>query len=437
MSESFFEARRTRAREKLGARGALLLFATRVMHRNSDVEHEYRADSDVLYLTGFEEPAAAVLLLNAHERVRFVLFVRPRDPEHERWDGPRAGTEGALARYGCDAAHSIDELDDRLVEYLAGHDELFYSLGRSRENDERVLRVLGRVRAKARKSGVWPERVTEANVVLAPLRFRKGPEEIATMRAAAEITREGFLRAMQLSRAGTTEGAIEGALREVFRREGSERMAYAPIVASGPNACVLHYRANNRRIGENELLLIDAGCELGGYASDVTRTFPVSGRFTPPQRAIYDLVLRAQRAAHDAVRPGQTLEDVHRASVETLTDGLCALGLLSGDRDVLRHEEAHKRYFMHGTSHWLGLDVHDVGRYYRDGSAVTLEPGVVLTLEPGLYVSPDDEAAPPEFRGIGVRIEDDVVVTEQGCTVLTHDIPKEPEALEALLGARG
>jgi Xaa-Pro aminopeptidase len=431
-----FHERRARALAAMGEHAIAVIPAAPVFIRNNDVEHEYRPDSDLFYLTGFAEPESVLLLMNGHPEHRCVLLVRPRDPHGELWDGPRAGVEGAVAQFGADAAFPISELDQRLVEYLAGHTRLYFALGRDRALDDRVLAAIARVRARSRKGGAWPTEIVEPATVLHELRWTKSDAEVEIMRRGAEITRDAFGRAFAAARPGRGEYEVEGVLRGAFRAGGAERPAYAPIVASGANACVLHYTANNRRMEDGDLLLVDAGAEFGGYACDVTRTFPVGGRFTPAQRRIYQLVLDAQLAAIDRVRPGATLEEVHGRAVEVITEGLVALGILQGEPAQLIRDEAHKRYFMHGTSHWLGMDVHDVGRYYVGGGPRALAPGCVLTVEPGVYIAPDDDRAPPEYRGIGVRIEDDVACTETGRRVLTFDIPKHVDELEALLGCR-
>jgi Xaa-Pro aminopeptidase len=431
-----FRERRERFMAAIGPRAVAVLPSARVFYRNNDVEHEYRPDSDFYYLTGFDEPDAVLVLRPEHAEQRAVLFVRPRDPAHEVWDGPRAGVEGAVARHGADAAYPIDELDTRLPELLAGRARMYYALGADRAFDDRVLRALGAARYRARKRGTWPTEIVEPGTELHEMRLRKSEAELAIMRTAAEITRDAFARALAVARPGRYEHEVEAVLRGVFRARGAERPAYQPIVASGPNACVLHHRSNNRYIEDGDLLLIDAGAEFGCYASDVTRTFPVNGRFTAPQRAVYQLVLDAQLAAIGLIAPGATVDQVHRRAVEVLTAGLLALGLLKGELEQLIKDESYKRFYMHGTSHWLGMDVHDVGRYYLDADPRPLEPGCVITVEPGLYFAPHDETIPAEYRGIGVRIEDDVACTPGGFRVLTDDIPKQVDELEAILSRR-
>jgi Xaa-Pro aminopeptidase len=399
-----------------------VLPAAPVFLRNNDVEHEYRQDSDFFYLTGFDEPQS-VLVVDALAR-KTTLFVRPRDRDREVWDGPRAGIDGAMKAYGADEAFEIGELDEKLPTILENRRRVYYRLGRNRTFDDRLLAAIERVRGRQRTGATAPSEVADPAVILHEMRLSKSALEIETMRRAARITREAHELAMRRARPGMHEYEVEAMLVDTFRRHGSERPAYGSIVGSGPNACVLHYRKNDRRIEPGDLLLIDAGCEYGYYASDVTRTFPVGGTFSREQQAIYEVVLEAQTGGIAAVRPGTTLDAVHRLSVEVITRGLLRLGLISGSPEQIIETETYKRFFMHRTSHWLGMDVHDVGAYFVEGQPRSLKPGIVLTVEPGIYIAPDDSSVPPEWRGIGVRIEDDVVVTESNAEVLTAEIPK-------------
>jgi Xaa-Pro aminopeptidase len=399
-----------------------VLPATPVFVRNNDVEHEYRQDSDFFYLTGFDEPES-VVVLDAVER-KMTLFVRPRDPEREVWDGPRAGLDGAKATYGAHEAFAIGELDAKLPDLLQNRRRLVYRLARNRAFDDVVFTALDRVRARHRKGVTAPSEIIDPATILHEMRLRKRPGEVDAMRHAARITREAHETAMARARPGMHEYEVEALLIDTFRRRGSERPAYGSIVGSGPNACVLHYRKNDRRIDEGDLLLIDAGCEYAYYASDVTRTFPVGRTFSREQQAIYELVLEAQLKGIDATRTGTTLDAIHASTVDVITRGLVRLGLLSGEPEKLIETDAYKRFFMHRTSHWLGMDVHDVGTYFVDGKPRPLEDGMVITVEPGLYIAPGDTTVPPEWRGIGVRIEDDVLVTPSTPEVLTAGIPK-------------
>ncbi len=404
-----------------------------VFRRNNDVDHEYRQDSDLFYLTGFDEPES-VAVFDAKDG-KFTLFVRPRDPDREIWDGPRAGVDGAKSIHGADEAWPIAELDEKLPALLQDRARLYYRIGQNRPFDDRVLGALDRVRARARAGVVAPGEIVDPGSILHDMRLRKSPGEVETMRSAARITREAHELAMRRAQPGMHEYEVEALLLDTFRRHGSERPAYGSIVGSGPNACVLHYRKNDRRIDQGDLLLIDAGCELGYYASDVTRTFPVARGFSREQQAIYELVLEAQLAAIPAARPGATLEQIHGICVQVVTRGLVRLGLLSGEVDDLVRDGGYKKFFMHRTSHWLGMDVHDVGNYFVQGKARPLEPGMVLTVEPGIYIGPNEGSVAPEWRSIGVRIEDDVVVTEAEPDVLTAGIPKTvQEVLQARAG---
>jgi len=429
-----FAARRKALLEAMG-KGVLIISASPTFIRNNDVEHEYRQHSDLYYLTGFDEPDSVLVLSTEHAEHRAVLFLRPRDPDRETWDGPRLGIERAPAQLAIDAAFNISELDQRLPSYLENVKRVHYRIGVDRRFDDRFLAALDVVRMRARRGGEYPSEIVDPGVLLHEMRLKKTPAEIDVMRRAAVITREAHLAAMRVARPGRFEYEVEAELLRTFRAHGSERPAYGSIVGAGPNATILHYRKNDRRLEEGDLLLIDAGAEFGYYASDVTRTFPVSGTFSKPQREIYELVLKAQLAAIDAVKPGATIETVHDHTVSVLVDGLLELGLVSGDRQQVIDQGDYKKFYMHRTSHWLGMDVHDVGRYHQDGAPRPLEPGFVLTVEPGLYISPQAEVD-PAYRGIGVRIEDDILVTPDGSQNLTFDVPKSVGELESILAAR-
>lgn len=430
------EARRAAVCAQLGE-DVLVLPSAPVTLRNNDVDHEYRQGSDFFYLTGFEEPDCVLVLSGRPEG--YVLFVRRRDPEREIWDGRRSGVEGAVENYGADRAHAIEELDQKLVDLLENVTRVHYQLGRDRSGDRRdfdarFLDVLDRVRARGRGGSDWPTEIVDPRVILHELRLKKSPFELDCMRKAAEITVEAHRGAMAACRPGMYEYEIEALLLQRFRRRGSQRVAYPSIVGSGPNATILHYRENDRCMRDGELLLIDAGAEFAYYAADVTRTFPVGGRFTAAQRALYQIVLDAQLAAIDRCRPGSTLDSIHDAAARVIAAGLLDLGFLSGSVDEVLEQKALKPYFMHRTSHWLGMDVHDVGRYHSDRKPRLLEPGMVITVEPGIYVAEGDENVAPEFRGIGIRIEDDVVITTGEPEVLTEAAPKTIEAVEAACG---
>jgi Xaa-Pro aminopeptidase len=431
--------------ERIGPGSVAVIASAPVFTRNNDVEHPYRQDSDFFYLTGLDEPDSLAIFSNVHGQHRFVLFVRPRDPERETWDGPRVGVEAAPARLGCDAAFNNGERNEKLPGYLENAKTLHYALGRDAAADAQVLRARELVRRRARLGVLHPATLVDLSATLHAMRLFKSAHEVATMRRAAEITREAHARAMTVAKPGAYEYEVEAEMLRSFRRHGAERPAYESIVGSGPNATILHYRKNDRRLEDGDLLLIDAGAELEYYASDVTRTFPVSGKFTPAQRRIYDAVLRAQEATIAATRVGATIEGLHRIALRSLTESLIALGLVEGPLETALEKELFKPFYMHRTSHWLGMDVHDVGSYFVEGdpgggqaakpTPRTLESGQVLTIEPGIYVGSTTKA-PDEYKGIGVRIEDDVLVTADGPDVLTRGIPKQAEELERILAAR-
>jgi len=423
-----FRQRRQRVLEAIDP-GVLVVFAAPTHIRNNDVEHEYRQDSDFFYLSGFDEPES-VLVLSSRSEQPYTLFVRPRDPEREQWDGLRAGLEGAVRDFGADAAVSIEELAGKLPELLRDVPRLFYRLGFDRAADERVLDALARLRRRAKTGIGAPTSIVDPSTVVHELRAVKSTAELDLMRRAIAITAEAHLEAMARCRPGMYEYEIEAVLRAVFRKHGSERPAYEPIVGSGPNATILHHRRNDRQMLDGELLLIDAGCEYGYYASDVTRTFPINGRFTPAQRRLYELVLEAHAASVSATRAGVTLNEIHDAAVAVIAPGLCELGLIEGPAEVAIAEERYKRYFMHKTSHYLGMDVHDVGAYFVDGAPRRLEPGMVITIEPNIYVPADATGAAEAYRGIGIRIEDDVLVTDGGREVLSAEIPRQVADIE-------
>ncbi len=427
-------ARRAEVMHRLGAGAAIIPAAPHAL-RSGDSHHRYRPSSDLLFLTGFCEPEAVCVLAPQHAEHPFVLFVRPRDPEREVWDGPRAGVEGAREIFGADAAFPIGELDTRLPSFLRGAEELHVALGQDEDFDRRVLRAARAARVAERKGISAPRRFVDLALLLGEMRLRKSEREILRLRAAASATRDAHLEAMRAARPGVLEYEIEALLLAAFRRHGGEP-GYTPIVAAGANATVLHYVANRARLRDGELLLIDAGAEIDWYTADVTRTFPVGPGFSDAQKALYGVVLAAQRAAILAVRPGATIEKIHALTVETITRGMLDIGLLSGDATEIIEKELYKRFYMHRTSHWLGMDVHDVGGYFVRGQPRPLEPGMVLTVEPGIYVPERAAEVDARFCGIGVRIEDDVLVTADGNDVLTGDIPKEIADLEAISAAR-
>jgi Xaa-Pro aminopeptidase len=427
---SLYAARRSRLLSLMGEGVALIATAPERL-RNRDSHYPYRFDSYFYYLTGFAEPEAALLLL-AGKTPRTILFCRTKDAEREIWDGFRYGPEAARERFGFDEAHPIAELDALAPKLIEDQGALYYPVGFEADWDARVVRWLNVVRARARAGVAAPQRLHDVRVLLDDMRLLKDAHELGVMRRAARIAAAAHRRAMQCARPGRTEYEIEAELLHEFRRNGAQFPAYSPIVAGGASACVLHYVANDARLQDGDLLLIDAGCELDGYASDITRTFPVNGRFSAPQRSVYELVLAAQRAAIEKVRPGAAWNEPHDAAVRVLAQGMLDLRLLSGSLDAVLEKETYKRFYMHRTGHWLGLDVHDAGEYKHAGHWRSLAPGMALTVEPGLYIRAADDV-PEALRDIGVRIEDDVVVGTGGCEVITAEAPKAPQDIEALM----
>jgi len=427
---SLYAARRAKVAAQMGEGVAVVATAPERV-RNRDSHYPYRFDSYFYYLTGFMEPEA-VLVIVAGKTPRSILFCRNKDPEREIWDGFRYGPEVAREVFGLDEAHPVATLDEALPKLLENQPALHYPVGAEADWDARVMRWLNAVRARSRAGVTAPARLHDVRVLLDDMRLLKDAHEVGVMRRAARIAAAAHRRAMQAARPGRMEYEIEAELLHEFRRNGAQFPAYSPIVASGANACVLHYVSNDARLGKGALLLIDAGCELDGYASDITRTFPVDGRFTGAQRSVYDIVLAAQAAAISTVRAGAGWNEPHDAAVRVLAQGMLDLKLLSGSLDEALEKETYKRFYMHRTGHWLGLDVHDAGEYKRAGEWRKLEPGMALTVEPGLYIRAADDV-PEALRDIGVRIEDDVVVTGGGCEVITAEAPKRIEDIEALM----
>ncbi len=425
-----FRGRRERALAALGGGAMVLPAAPRALRGNS--EYSYRPSSEVFYLSGFTEPDAVVVLRAFADEDRFVLFVRPKDPGAELWNGRRIGPEAAREVFGADACHSIGELDERLPGLLAGADRVHFRLGVAADVESLVVKALDTARQRGARTGSGPRGVVDPGGILDEMRLRKDEAERSAMRAAATLSVADHRAAAAALRPGAGEWQLQADADAAFRRGGGRGPAYETIVGSGENACVLHYVENSCRIGDGDLVLLDAGAEVDLYCGDVTRTYPASGRFTAEQRAVYDVVERARTEAVDAVAPGATIAGVHDRARAVLVDGLIALGVLPGPRERVLAESAHEAFFPHRTSHWLGLDVHDPGDYARAGEPRVLEEGMVLTVEPGLYFRPgggDGE----RFRGIGVRIEDDVLVTADGRENLTAALPTDPDEIEALV----
>ncbi|HEY0170484.1 MAG TPA: Xaa-Pro aminopeptidase [Pyrinomonadaceae bacterium] len=407
--------------------------AAREVTRSHDTEYRFRQDSDFYYLTGFREPDAIAVVAPSREKP-FTLFVRPRDREKEIWNGRRAGVEGAKESYGADEAFPVEEFDAKLTELLDGAGSLYYRLGGGHaELDQTLIRQLSRMRMMGRRGVRAPQIIIDPGTLIHEMRLVKSDDEVALMQRSADIAAEGHREAMVSARPGMREYEIDALIEYVFRRSGAAAPAYNSIVGSGVNATILHYVDNDAELKDGDLLLIDAGAEYEGFASDITRTFPVGGRFTEAQRDIYQLVLDCQEECVRAVKPGVTLEGMHRRSVEILTEGMVRLGLLRGDVAKLIEEEQYKKFYMHRLGHYLGMDVHDAGAYHRDGEPRPVEPGMVMTVEPGIYVAEDAEDIPDKYRGIGVRIEDDVLVTADGYRVLTDKAPKQVAEIEALM----
>lgn len=403
--------------------------------RSRDTHYPYRQDSDLWYLAGFPEPEAVLVLVPGRKHGESILFCRERDPDREAWDGPRSGPEGAVEQFGMDDAYPITDLDEILPGLLEGRSRVYYHFGRDAEFDLKLIGWLNRVRALVRQGAQPPHEFLELGHLLDELRLFKSKDELKLMQRAADISVEAHRAAMRAARPGVREYELQAEIERVFRMHEAEP-AYGSIVGAGSNACVLHYRANNAQAKNGDLVLIDAGAEYRGYASDITRTFPINGRFSKEQRALHDLVGAAQQAALAQAKPGVPYEAGHTAAVETLTEGLLQLGLLKGSLEKNLSEGHYRRFYRHKTGHWIGLDVHDVGEYRLDGESRLLEPGMVFTIEPGLYIAPDEKSVAAKWRGIGIRTEDDVLVTKDGYRVLTDKLARSAEEIEALMAER-
>lgn len=424
-----YQQRRQALMEKIGGGTAIFRSAPMAVMHN-DVEYTFRQDSDFYYLTGFNEPNAVAVFAPHHEEHQFVLFVQPKDPEKEVWTGYRMGVEGAKERYGADEAYPISELEEKLPQYLIKANCIYYHFGRDSGFNQTVLTHWQRLMRTYPKRGTGPIAIQDSGTILHPLRLVKSPAELQLMRKAAEISVKAHIQAQEFAQPGRYEYEIQAEMEHLFRLQGGNGFAYPSIVASGANSCILHYIENDRQLQENDVLLIDAGCAYGYYNADITRTFPVSGAFTPEQQTIYDIVLEAQKQATAQVQPGNPYSKIHETAVRVLVEGLMEIGLLAGDIEEIIKEEKYKPFYMHRTGHWLGLDVHDVGVYQNGEDPQNLQPGNVLTVEPGIYIGLETKPVegqpeiPDCWRGIGVRIEDDVLVTPDGHEVLTEGVPK-------------
>lgn len=473
MSNRFVEARR-RLAEVVGTDGIAIVPAAHEVIRNHDVTHEFRQDTAFWYLTGFHEPDAVAVITPGHDDGDYTLFVRPKDPDLEVWTGIRAGTEGAKLDYAADQAYEVGQFDDVLERLMHGREVLWYTTGND-QYDDRVAALVGKARShRERMGGTVPSTVRDISVPLGEMMLFKSADEASSLRQACELSAEGHLEAMRFAESGMYEYQVQAALEYFWRLRGSPRNGYPSIVASGSNACILHYIDNDDILGEDELVLIDAAAEIDGYSSDITRTFPTDGRFTAPQRAVYEVVLSAEKKGIDLAVPGSSLRTIHEESTRILTEGMVELGLLPKSLDQSLAMHHYKSFFMHGTSHWLGLDVHDRGSYRIDGTHRPLEPGMSFTVEPGIYVAPEKReieltlleydpedwnerrirlgtkaaaaaeaeerenaekithTVPAEYLGIGIRIEDDVLITPEGHENMSELVPKDIDAVEAL-----
>ena len=433
LDRKIYGERRQALLEELGEGSILVLPSASEKIRNRDCEYHFRQGSDFWYLTGFGEPEAVVVLIPGRAEGETVLFCRRRDRDMETWNGRRAGQEGAVNEFGFAQAFPFDELDKHMPDLLDNRKVVYYTPGRNKAFDERLWGWMDILRLKERKGCVAPECIQDRDVLLHKKRMVKSEGELALMRAAGEISGHAHVRAMKECRPSVMEYQLEASIQHEFAMSGARHAAYTTIVGGGENGCILHYTENNCELKDGDLVLIDAGCELDHYASDITRTFPVNGRFSTEQKALYELVLKAQEAALAEIAPGKPWDGFHKAAVSILVEGLIDLGLLSGEKQQLIDDEAYRAFYMHGTGHWLGMDVHDVGVHKEQGQPLKFSPGMTLTVEPGLYIAPDNRDVEPRWRGIGIRIEDDVAVTETGCEILTSAAPKTVDEIEQLM----
>ena len=433
MNPSEFKRRRRELMRMMGANSIAIMPTAPLALRNRDVHYPYRPDSDFFYLTGFLEPEAVAVLIPGRKQAEYILFNRERDPKIEQWDGPRAGQEGAVETYGADDAFPIGDLDDILPRMMEQCERVFYAMGCDAELDKRLSNWINQIRCESRSGRQGPVEIVALDHYLHEMRLFKSRSELKIMRQAARISAQAHKQVMQRCAQDVWEYQLEGEFINSCIQQGARAQAYTPIVGGGRNACVLHYIDNCARLNDGDMLLIDAGCELECYASDITRTYPVNGVYTEPQRLLYELVLAAQDAAIAKVKPGNHWNDPHDAAVRTITRGLVKLGILKGSVPKLIREEKYKAFFPHRTGHWLGMDVHDVGDYKVDGAWRLFEPGMVLTVEPGIYIPAGTKGVAKKWWNIGIRIEDDVLVTKQGHEILTKDVPKTVSEIESLM----
>jgi len=431
-----FQERRDRLAAQMGPNSIAIIATSPVAMRNRDADYKYRTDSSFFYLTGFAEPEAVAVIETFAEDdedgYSYSLFCRERDREMEIWNGYRAGVDGAVDDYEADEAYAIDLLDEEIIEKLLSKEKLFYRIGQQPEFDARVAKWITTANGESRRGTAAPAQVIQLDRILDEMRLFKSEQEIALMQTASDISAQAHTRAMQTVKPGMMEYALEAELNYVFGQNGCVP-SYNSIVGGGENACILHYVENNKELKDGDLVLIAAACEYEYYASDITRTFPVNGKFSPEQKALYNVILDAQLAAIDAVRVGNSYKEPHNVAVRILVQGLLDLGIMQGDIEEIIQKESFRQFYMHGTGHWLGMDVHDVGSYKQEGVWRTYEEGMVVTVEPGLYIAPDDETVDVKWRGIGIRIEDDIVATKNGPLNLTAKVVKSVEEIEALM----
>ncbi|TCB68239.1 Xaa-Pro aminopeptidase [Acinetobacter terrestris] len=435
LTQADFQERRDRLAEEMGPHSIAIIATSPVAMRNRDADYKFRADSSFFYLTGFAEPEAVAVIEtfeSIDEGYTYSLFCRERNREMEIWNGYRAGVDGAVEDYEADEAYAIDLLDEEIIEKLLDKQKLFYRIGQHADFDARVAKWIAEANGESRRGTSAPANVIQLDRILDEMRLHKSEKEIKLMQLASNISSEAHTRAMQTVRPGMMEYALEAEINYIFGKNGCVP-AYNSIVGGGANACILHYVENDKALNDGDLVLIDAACEYQLYASDITRTFPVNGKFSPEQKALYEVILKAQLAAIDAVRIGNSYKEPHNIAVRIMVEGLLELGLMKGDIDDIIRTESFRQFYMHGTGHWLGMDVHDVGSYKIDGEWRAYEEGMVVTVEPGLYIAPDDETVDAKWRGIGIRIEDDVVATANGPLVLTKNVVKTVEDIEMLM----
>lgn len=435
LTQADFQERRDRLAKQMGPHSIAIIATSSVAMRNRDADYKFRADSSFFYLTGFDEPEAVAVIETSEspdDGYSYSLFCRERDREMEIWNGYRAGVEGAVDEYEADEAYAIDLLDEEIIEKLLNKEKLFYRIGQQAEFDARVTNWITEANGESRRGTSAPSHIIQLDRILDEMRLHKSAQEIELMQIASTISAQAHTRAMQTVRPGMMEYALEAELNYIFGQNGCVP-AYNSIVGGGANGCILHYVENDKALNDGDLVLIDAACEYQLYASDITRTFPVNGKFSPEQKALYAIILKAQLAAIDAVRVGHSYKEPHHVAVRIMVEGLIELGLMQGDIEEIIRTESFRQFYMHGTGHWLGMDVHDVGSYKHEGEWRTYDVGMVVTIEPGLYIAPDDETVDEKWRGIGIRIEDDVVVTESAPRVLTASVVKTIEEIEALM----